>query len=55
LFEGASRQPARDGGGHLLHLIEVHSKVGAGFTVRSVGDNLAPLVGQFLQRRQLLG
>ena len=42
------------GGGDLLHRVEVHIEVGTLGPVGSVGNDLAPLVGQFLQRRELL-
>ena len=53
LFERAPCQSARDGGADLFHLVEVHIEVGAVFPVGTVGDDFAPLLGQFLQRRQL--
>lgn len=55
LFERAACQSARDSGGNLLHLVEVHVEIRSAFAVGVLGDNFPPLLSQFLQRRELFG
>jgi hypothetical protein len=55
LFEGAASESATDGSSDLFHLVEVHIEIGAILPIGSVGNNLAPLLGQVLQCRELLG
>ncbi|MBN9117945.1 MAG: hypothetical protein J0I06_02055 [Planctomycetes bacterium] len=54
MFERAACESACDSSGDVLHLIEVHVEVRSVFSGGSMGDDFTPLLGQFLQSRQLL-
>ena len=54
VFERPSCEPSCGGGGDLLHLVEVHIEVGTARAIGALGDNFAPLLGEFSHCRQLL-
>ncbi len=53
LFESALGQSSGGGGSDLLHFIEVNVEVRSALTVCVLGDDFAPLPGEFLHGSEL--